>query len=130
MPSTRCEMCGRDALWELLGAVVVQAWQSRAPVLDGLGAWHSSGWPHRLLTLCPLPPACCLPCVCWATASCLRPLTYCLHADPPAPPAHLPPLLSANTRLPPPFCLQGYGFLSENASFVDICNDHNLEFIG
>lgn len=25
---------------------------------------------------------------------------------------------------------QGYGFLSENASFVDICNDHGLEFIG
>ncbi|KAL4443062.1 hypothetical protein ABPG77_008553 [Micractinium sp. CCAP 211/92] len=24
----------------------------------------------------------------------------------------------------------GYGFLSENASFVDICNDHGLEFIG
>lgn len=27
-------------------------------------------------------------------------------------------------------CLQGYGFLSENATFVDICNDHGLEFIG
>ena len=25
---------------------------------------------------------------------------------------------------------QGYGFLSENATFVDICNDHGLEFIG
>ena len=25
---------------------------------------------------------------------------------------------------------QGYGFLSENATFVDICNDHNIEFIG
>eukprot|EP01023_Acetabularia_acetabulum_P059856 TRINITY_DN7196_c1_g2_i1.p1 TRINITY_DN7196_c1_g2~~TRINITY_DN7196_c1_g2_i1.p1 ORF type:complete len:500 (-),score=93.70 TRINITY_DN7196_c1_g2_i1:119-1618(-) len=24
----------------------------------------------------------------------------------------------------------GYGFLSENAEFVDICNDHGLEFIG
>ncbi|PRW56214.1 biotin carboxylase chloroplastic [Chlorella sorokiniana] len=24
----------------------------------------------------------------------------------------------------------GYGFLSENATFVDICNDHGLEFIG
>lgn len=26
--------------------------------------------------------------------------------------------------------LKGYGFLSENATFVDICNDHSLEFIG
>lgn len=26
--------------------------------------------------------------------------------------------------------LQGYGFLSENATFVDICNDHGMEFIG
>ena len=24
----------------------------------------------------------------------------------------------------------GYGFLSENATFVDICNDHGIEFIG
>ena len=26
--------------------------------------------------------------------------------------------------------LQGYGFLSENAAFVDICGDHGIEFIG
>jgi hypothetical protein len=26
--------------------------------------------------------------------------------------------------------MQGYGFLSENAGFVDICADHGLEFIG
>lgn len=26
--------------------------------------------------------------------------------------------------------MQGYGFLSENATFVDICNDHGMEFIG
>ena len=26
--------------------------------------------------------------------------------------------------------LQGYGFLSENATFVDICADHGIEFIG
>ncbi len=26
--------------------------------------------------------------------------------------------------------MQGYGFLSENASFVDICADHGIEFIG
>ena len=26
--------------------------------------------------------------------------------------------------------LQGYGFLSENATFVDICRDHGLTFIG
>ena len=26
--------------------------------------------------------------------------------------------------------LQGYGFLSENATFVDICKDHGIEFIG
>jgi acetyl-CoA carboxylase biotin carboxylase subunit len=26
--------------------------------------------------------------------------------------------------------LQGYGFLSENAGFVEICADHGLEFIG
>ncbi len=25
---------------------------------------------------------------------------------------------------------QGYGFLSENATFVDICADHGIEFIG
>ena len=25
---------------------------------------------------------------------------------------------------------QGYGFLSENATFVDICKDHGIEFIG
>ncbi len=28
------------------------------------------------------------------------------------------------------FHLQGYGFLSENATFVDICKDHGIEFIG
>ncbi len=28
------------------------------------------------------------------------------------------------------FHAQGYGFLSENASFVDICKDHGIEFIG
>jgi acetyl/propionyl-CoA carboxylase alpha subunit len=26
--------------------------------------------------------------------------------------------------------LQGYGFLSERAEFVEICNDHGIEFIG
>ena len=26
--------------------------------------------------------------------------------------------------------VQGYGFLSENATFVDICSDHGIEFIG
>ena len=26
--------------------------------------------------------------------------------------------------------MQGYGFLSENAGFVDICADHGIEFIG
>ncbi len=26
--------------------------------------------------------------------------------------------------------MQGYGFLSENAAFVDICGDHGIEFIG
>lgn len=26
--------------------------------------------------------------------------------------------------------VQGYGFLSENAAFVDICGDHGIEFIG
>ena len=28
------------------------------------------------------------------------------------------------------YMLQGYGFLSENATFVDICADHGIEFIG
>lgn len=28
------------------------------------------------------------------------------------------------------FAAQGYGFLSENATFVDICKDHSIEFIG
>lgn len=26
--------------------------------------------------------------------------------------------------------LQGYGFLSENATFVEICQDHGITFIG
>ena len=26
--------------------------------------------------------------------------------------------------------MQGYGFLSENAGFVDICTDHGIHFIG
>lgn len=26
--------------------------------------------------------------------------------------------------------MQGYGFLSERAEFVEICTDHGLEFIG
>ena len=28
------------------------------------------------------------------------------------------------------FAQQGYGFLSENAAFVDICKDHGINFIG
>jgi pyruvate carboxylase len=28
------------------------------------------------------------------------------------------------------FHAQGYGFLSENATFVDICKDHGIDFIG
>lgn len=32
--------------------------------------------------------------------------------------------------LPLLLLLQGYGFLSENAGFVEICADHGLEFIG
>lgn len=28
------------------------------------------------------------------------------------------------------YAVQGYGFLSENAGFVDICNDHGIHFIG
>ena len=28
------------------------------------------------------------------------------------------------------FDMQGYGFLSENATFVDICKDHGIDFIG
>ena len=27
-------------------------------------------------------------------------------------------------------CVQGYGFLSENATFVEICGDHGINFIG
>lgn len=27
-------------------------------------------------------------------------------------------------------CAQGYGFLSENAQFVDMCAEHGLTFIG
>lgn len=30
----------------------------------------------------------------------------------------------------PPTSPQGYGFLSERAEFVEICNDHGIEFIG
>ena len=29
-----------------------------------------------------------------------------------------------------PLVWQGYGFLSENATFVDICKDHGINFIG
>lgn len=49
---------------------------------------------------------------------------------------HIPTLPSPNTTvtssLPSPHKQQsqGYGFLSENAGFVEICNDHGLEFIG
>jgi len=43
------------------------------------------------------------------------------RAAPPTPPRPPSPLLSP---------LQGYGFLSENATFVDICADHGIEFIG
>ena len=44
----------------------------------------------------------------------------------------LPPFWSSSRYPPPPPCVraQGYGFLSENARFVEICNDHGLEFIG
>ena len=45
------------------------------------------------------------------------------HAAPPAHPPHPP-------NNPPTNHPQGYGFLSENAAFVDICADHNIEFIG
>jgi hypothetical protein len=57
---------------------------------------------------------------CRATASCLR--TPLLQAS-----SHLPHSAPLPPSAPP---LQGYGFLSENATFVDICNDHGLEFIG
>jgi hypothetical protein len=40
------------------------------------------------------------------------------------------PLTRRSRPPPPPFCAQGYGFLSENSTFVDICADHGLEFIG
>jgi acetyl-CoA carboxylase biotin carboxylase subunit len=42
------------------------------------------------------------------------------------------PVIMARTGLNCSDCrvLQGYGFLSENATFVDICADHGIEFIG
>jgi hypothetical protein len=46
-------------------------------------------------------------------------------------PASLPYTLPPpNPLTPPPPRPQGYGFLSENAGFVEICRDHGMEFIG
>jgi acetyl/propionyl-CoA carboxylase alpha subunit len=40
------------------------------------------------------------------------------------------PCLVVDLLSPLLLLLQGYGFLSENAGFVEICADHGLEFIG
>lgn len=40
----------------------------------------------------------------------------------------VPQNLPADIQIGP--VLQGYGFLSENSTFVDICADHGIEFIG
>ncbi|KIZ07144.1 acetyl-CoA carboxylase, biotin carboxylase [Monoraphidium neglectum] len=43
---------------------------------------------------------------------------------------NIPNLLAAATSRGAQAIHPGYGFLSENANFVEICNDHGLEFIG
>lgn len=44
---------------------------------------------------------------------------------------HVPPIHQRTLcALAGACCAQGYGFLSENAGFVEICGDHGLEFIG
>jgi biotin carboxylase len=60
-----------------------------------------------------------------------RPLTWIASARAPAPPgAGSRPRARAPTTAAGHGWPQGYGFLSENAGFVDICADHGLEFIG
>ena len=53
---------------------------------------------------------------------CLTPCTGAVHE-----PAERRALSGSGNREP---VLQGYGFLSENATFVDICKDHGITFIG
>lgn len=43
---------------------------------------------------------------------------------------NIPNLLAAATSRGAQAIHPGYGFLSENARFVEICNDHGIEFIG
>jgi acetyl-CoA carboxylase biotin carboxylase subunit len=43
---------------------------------------------------------------------------------------NIPNLLAAATSRGAQAIHPGYGFLSENANFVEICSDHGLEFIG
>eukprot|EP00798_Chlamydomonas_sp_ICE-L_P002147 gene2147-18196_t len=43
---------------------------------------------------------------------------------------NIPNLLAAATSRGAQAIHPGYGFLSENAAFVEICNEHGLEFIG
>ena len=125
-----------------------------AAISRGADAIHPVSCLHHLrLRCCRCRCRCCRPTSCSCTTSalqvtkqsaasaCYLQLAACLSrqnaARPQRPglgtPCHVRP------RFVPPLtcalnlsrvCLQGYGFLSENATFVDICNDHGLEFIG
>ncbi len=43
---------------------------------------------------------------------------------------HIPAIISATLTSGADAIHPGYGFLSENAHFVDVCNEHNIKFIG
>jgi acetyl-CoA carboxylase biotin carboxylase subunit len=43
---------------------------------------------------------------------------------------HIPSIISAALTSGADAIHPGYGFLSENAHFVDVCNEHNITFIG
>ncbi len=43
---------------------------------------------------------------------------------------HIPAIISAALTSGADAIHPGYGFLSENAHFVDVCNEHNIKFIG
>lgn len=43
---------------------------------------------------------------------------------------HIPAIISAALTSGADAIHPGYGFLAENAHFVDVCNEHNLKFIG
>jgi len=99
----------------------------------GAQAIHPVSAAPALCRACLLPARFCTLLACIVTGSplCTSPtlLSFLLQHTPP----HLPLSPTPNPPPPPPTPTphpQGYGFLSENANFVEICTDHGLEFIG